>query len=195
MTLAVAPNRAARRRAQRERITGTIGSDLPALAPGESGRFAWVDDETVEPSHRAMVREHVDRAAALLGLGDIAIRFYTGADDEADFTLPAGPDGGFVLGVTPPLPPGVLGVGIPASLRAPELVAAVAAHEVRHCAHMAERHRLSARYDEIHRLAKQLEAEGNAVIARHELLGDEEWVEQDCDRFVRLYMARLGDGR
>lgn len=196
MTLALQPNRAARRRAAlhgevlTDFVHGTI--DATPTRAGETQAMRWVPDEDIPADHRAFVREHVDRVADELGLPHVTVRYFEPTDDAGDFAFPAGAHDAIAAGVTPPGDVARMTIGLPASLRGDFLLAAIA-HEVRHLYQPTEILRLHESHrrllELIAPLAKQADAIHEQVIA---LLDDNE---PDAHAFASAYVRRqLGTG-
>lgn len=112
-------------------LAGRVYGQPVPIRAGQILSLSWVPDQDVPLAHRSFVRRHVDRAAGILSLGPIRVRWFELARSGAgDFPFVALRDDELPAGVTPH--PGYpMTIALLASLRG-EAVVGVAVHEVRH---------------------------------------------------------------
>jgi hypothetical protein len=180
-----------------------MGVDLaPSEQAGQPMRLSWVPESRIPPDHRAFVRRHVDRAAGMLGLGPIRVRWFGPPHGDGDFTFTAPEADAIPCGVTPNPDEYPMTVGFLHSFRGPAVVSVVA-HEVRHVAQNValvegETQTLrveSATIEDIYGDDEHVKVTLTLSGVRHyrELLGrmtDPAEREADAQNFARAYLAR-----
>lgn len=115
------------------RVEGTISAAWrPTRWPGEVVWMSWIDEADVPADHRAFCQRWADKAANVLGMGHITLRWFvrTPPGQEPDFYHAPDEVGVVPAGCTRPDEP--MTIALNASARG-EVVIAVIAHEVRHC--------------------------------------------------------------
>lgn len=114
-------------------VSGFVTTEFTPPFAGDCRLMSWIDEADLPAEHVGLVRPIVDRAANVLGVGPITIRWYAPSKGPVgDFSVMTEVDGELAAGCTPPEDYARNTIGINALMRGDQILEVVAAHEVRH---------------------------------------------------------------